>query len=176
LFADMPIIGSMMKQTSKQILTMLAFVLPLLGMAWQAVVPVRAQSVVTLIVTNPLTGVAIYGMDPVSYFTEPEPLLGRADFEYVWQNVPWHFATAANRDVFKGSPEIYAPQFGGHGTMGMARGYVSDSNPAIYAVFKQRLYLFYSAANREAFLLAPDAAAIEAETNWAVLSKDLSIN
>jgi hypothetical protein len=176
LFADMPIIGSMMKQTSKQILTMLAFVLPLLGTAWQAVVPVRAQSVVTLIVTNPLTGVAIYGMDPVSYFTEPEPLLGRADFEYVWQNVPWHFATAANRDVFKGSPEIYAPQFGGHGTMGMARGYVSDSNPAIYAVFKQRLYLFYSAANREAFLLAPDAAAIEAETNWAVLSKDLSIN
>lgn len=165
-----------MKQTSKQILTMLAFVLPLLGLVWLAGPAARAQSVVTLIVTNPLTGVAIYGMDPVSYFTEPEPLQGRADIEYVWQNVPWHFATAANRDVFKGSPEIYAPQFGGHGAMGMARGYVSDSDPAIYTVFKQRLYLFYSAANREAFLLAPDEAAIAAEANWARLSKDLSIN
>jgi hypothetical protein len=174
--AGMPIIGPMMKQTSKQILTMLAFVLPLLGMAWHATVPVRAQSVVTLIVTDPLTGVGIYGMDPVSYFTEPEPLQGRAEFEHIWQNVPWHFATAANRDVFARSPEIYAPQFGGHGAMGVTRGYVSDSNPAFYIVFKQRLYLFYSAANREAFRLAPDEAAIAAEANWIELSKGLSIN
>ena len=155
---------------------MLAFVLPLLGPVFLAIMPVRAQSVVTLIVTDPLTGIGIYGMDPVSYFTEPTPLQGRSDFEYIWQNVPWYFATAANRDIFKGSPEIYAPQFGGHGAMGLARGYVSDSNPAIYFVFKQRLYLFYSASNREAFVLSPDEAAIAAEANWAVLSKDLSIN
>ncbi len=166
----------MMKQTSKQILTMLAFVLPLLGMVWLAILPVRAQSVVTLIVTDPLTGVGIYGWDPVSYFTEPEPLQGRADFEHIWNNVPWHFATAANRDIFKSAPDIYAPQFGGHGAMGMARGYVSDSNPKIYVVFKQRLYLFYSAANREAFVLSPDEAAREAEARWPELSKGLSIN
>jgi hypothetical protein len=173
--ADMPIIGPMMKQISKQILTMLAFVLPLLGLAGAGVQPVRAQSVVTLIVTDPLTGVAIYGMDPVSYFTEPQPLQGRADLEFIWQNVPWVFATAANRDIFRSAPDIYAPQFGGHGAMSMARGYLSDSNAAIYTVFKQRLYLFYSAANREAFLMAPDAAALAAEANWAKLSKDLSI-
>src|SRR5690606_3403573 len=137
--------GSMMKQTSKQILTMLAFVLPLLGMVSLTVPPARAQSVVTLIVTDPLTGIGIYGMDPVSYFTEPEPLPGRGEFEFIWNNVPWHFASAANRDVFRSAPEIYAPQFGGHGAMGVARGYVSDSDPAMYAVFKQRLYLFYSA-------------------------------
>ena len=154
---------------------MLAFVLPLLGMVSLTVPPARAQSVVTLIVTDPLTGIGIYGMDPVSYFTEPQPLQGRGEFEHVWQNVPWHFASAANRDVFRSAPEIYAPQFGGHGAMGVARGYVSDSDPAMYAVFKQRLYLFYSAANREAFLLAPDDAAIAAEANWAELSKDLSI-
>ncbi|WP_332687622.1 YHS domain-containing (seleno)protein [Devosia sp.] len=155
---------------------MLAFVLPLLGMVWLAILPARAQSVVTLIVTDPLTGVGIYGWDPVSYFTEPEPLQGRADFEHIWNNVPWHFATAANRDIFKSAPDIYAPQFGGHGAMGMARGYVSDSNPKIYVVFKQRLYLFYSAANREAFVLSPDEAAREAEARWPELSKGLSIN
>jgi hypothetical protein len=166
----------MMKQTSKQILTMLAFVLPLLGMVFAAVLPARAQSVVTLIVTDPLTGVGIYGWDPVSYFTEPEPLPGRADFEFIWNNVPWHFATAANRDIFARAPEIYAPQFGGHGAMGIARGFVSDSDPRIYALFKQRLYLFHSAANREAFLLAPDQAAMEAEARWPELSKNLSIN
>ncbi|WP_139198768.1 YHS domain-containing (seleno)protein [Devosia sp. YR412] len=154
---------------------MLAFVLPLLGMVFACAMPARAQSMVTYYVTDPLTGVGIYGWDAVSYFTEPKPLQGRGDYEYVWQNVPWHFATAANRDIFKSAPEIYAPQFGGHSATGIARGYVSDSDPAMYAVFKQRLYLFYSAASREAFLLAPDEMAIEAEKRWVDLSKALSI-
>lgn len=155
---------------------MLAFVLPLLGMVSATLTPAVAQSVVTLIVTDPLTGLGLSGTDPVSYFTEPEPLPGRSDYEFIWQNVPWYFATAANRDIFAGSPEIYAPQFGGHDAMGIARGFVSDSDPRIYAVFKQRLYLFYSAANREAFLLAPDAAGRAAEERWPDLSKNLSIN
>ena len=165
-----------MKQTSKQILTMLAFVLPLFGLAQLAALPAHAQSVVTLIVTDPLTGVALGGKDPVSYFTEPAPLMGHPDHEYVWQNVSWYFASAANRDIFRANPQIYAPQFGGHGAMGVARGYVSDSNPDIYVVFKQRLYLFYSASQREAFLLAPDAAARDAEARWPELAKGLSIN
>jgi YHS domain-containing protein len=158
-----------MKQTSKQILTMLAFVLPLLGMAG----PALAQSIVTTIITDPLTGVAIDGMDPVSYFTEPAPLLGRGDYEFSWSGVVWHFATAANRDVFAKAPEIYSPQFGGHGAMSVARGFVSDADPSIYAVYKERLYMFYSAGNREAFLLAPAEAATKAEANWPALAKVL---
>lgn len=158
-----------MKQTSKQILTMLAFVLPLLGTAGTA----QAQSIVTTIITDPLTGIAIDGMDPVSYFTEPAPLLGRGDYEFSWSGVPWHFANAANRDVFARAPEIYAPQFGGHGAMSVARGFVSDADPSIYAVYEQRLYMFYSAGNREAFLMAPAEAATKAEKNWPALAKVL---
>ena len=161
---------AIMKQTSKQILTMLAFVLPLLGTD----LPVQAQSIVTDIVTDPLTGVALGGMDPVSYFTEEAPLLGRGDFEFIWHGVPWHFATEANRDAFERAPEIYAPQFGGHGAMSVARGFVSDADPTMYTVYRQRLYLFYSAGNREAFLLAPAEAAVKAEANWPALSKKLS--
>lgn len=165
-----------MKQTCKQILTILAFVLPLLGVSGVALTPARAQSVVTLIVTDPFTGIAIGGMDAVSYFTEPAPLRGRSEYEFIWKNVPWYFATAANRDIFASAPEIYAPQFGGHDVTGVSRGFISDSDASIYAVFKQRLYLFYSAANREAFLLSPDAAGRTAEEKWPELSKNLSIN
>lgn len=165
----------MMKQISKQILTMLALVLPLLGGAWLGQGSgAQAQSIVTAIVTDPLTGLAMGGMDPVSYFTETRPLMGNADHELAWAGVPWRFASAANLEVFKRSPEIYAPQYGGHGAMGMARGFVSDSDPRIYTVFKQRLYLFYSAGNREAFLLSPDRAAIEGRDQWQTLSKTLS--
>jgi len=155
---------------------MLAFVLPLLGTVSATLQPARAQSVVTLIVTDPLTGIALSGMDPVSYFTDPVPQAGQSDYEFIWQNVSWYFATAANRDIFSSAPEIYAPQFGGHDVIGVSRGFVSDSDPRIYAVFKQRLYLFYSAANREAFLMSPDAAGIAAEEKWPELAKNLSIN
>lgn len=165
----------MMKQTSKQILTMLAFVLPLFGMVSAAFAPVRAQSVVTAIVTDPLTGIALGGLDPVTYFTEGAPQQGSADFEYVWKGAPWHFVSAANRDIFKGKPEVYSPQFGGHGLTGVSRGYLSDSDPRLFVIYRERLYLFYSAANREAFLLSPDAAARDAAVRWPELEKTLSV-
>jgi len=165
----------MMKQTSKQILTMLAFVLPILAGGF-ATFPgvVQAQSLVTAIMTNPLTGLAIDGLDPVSYFTEPAPVPGLEEFEYEWSGVPWQFASAANLEVFRRAPEIYAPQYGGHGAMSMARGFLSDGDPRLYTVFKQRLYFFYSAGNREAFLLAPEQAARKGEEQWQTLSKTLS--
>lgn len=165
----------MMLQTSKQILTMIAMVLPLFGLVVATSAPVQAQSSVGYILTDPLTGVAIGGMDPVSYFTEPMPVPGRPDHEYVWMGVPWYFANAANLEVFRRHPELYAPQYGGHGAMSMARGFVSDADPQFYTVFKQRLFLFYSAANREAFLLAPDAAARRGAEHWQELSKTLSL-
>jgi hypothetical protein len=160
----------MMKQTSKQILTITAVLLPLLA----AAPGLAVSSIVTTIATDPLTGVAIEGYDPVSYFTETEPLLGRSDLELVWGGVPWHFSSAANREVFRRSPQIYAPQYGGYGAMGVARGYISHGDPLIYAVFKQRLYFFYSVANREAFLLEPDKAALEGQAQWQDLSLQLS--
>lgn len=163
-----------MKQTSKQILTMIALVLPLFGLGFAMVSQSAAQSIVTYVQTDPLTGIAMGGMDPVSYFTEPAPLRGKPDFEFSWMGAPFQFANAANMDVFSRHPETYAPRYGGHGAMSMSRGFVSDSDPMIYTVFKQRLYLFYSASNREAFLLAPDAAAIRGEEHWQVLSKTLS--
>ena len=162
--------AAMMRQTCKQILTlMLAALLMLVGPA-----AASAQSLVTAIVTDPLTGVAMDGYDPVSYFTEPAPLQGSPENEYYWAGVPWYFASPANRDVFSRNPDIYAPQYGGHCQMSLARGYLSDGNPEIFAIVGVKLYLFYSAANREAFLLSTDNALTLAAAPWAELSGGLS--
>lgn len=122
-------------------------------------------------VANPLTGVALDGYDPVSYFTEPEPLPGRPDFDHLWAGRPWYFASAANRDAFIAAPTVYAPLFGGHGAMALARGYLSDGNPAIYLVHRDRLVLFYSIGNREAFALNPDRALVQALGHWERLRR-----
>lgn len=161
--------AAMMRQICKQILTMIGAALLLLALVAGA----SAQSLVTRIVTDPLTGVAIDGYDVVTYFTEPEPLPGSPEYEYYWGGVPWYFVSAANRDVFMRAPDVYAPQHGGYCEMSLARGYLSDGKPRIYIIDKARLYLFYSAANREAFLLSPDEALMQAEANWPALSASL---
>ena len=150
---------AIMRQIRKQILT-LAGVLCLAGAGGDVAIAAPG------IVVDPFTGVAASGYDPVSYFIEPQPQRGRPEFEAQWQEVTWYFASAANRDIFLRTPEIYAPQFGGHATMSLARGYLAEGDPRIFTRHRLKLYFFYSVGNREAFLLAPDAAIGAAETHW----------
>jgi hypothetical protein len=159
-------IAAMMRQTGKQILTIALLLVAAVGAA-------RAESVVTAIVTDPLTGIALEGYDPITYFTEPEPRLGVPDYEYQWGGVPWYFVSAANRDVFIRAPDVYAPQHGGHCEMSLARGYLSDGKPRIFVIERTKLYLFYSAANREAFLMSKAEALEKAALNWIELSGGL---
>jgi len=165
--------AAMMRQKRKQILTIAALARVLL-VALALLAPAHAEGLVTRIVTDPLTGVALEGYDPVSYFTEPEPLPGKPDHEYVWQGVPWYFVSAANRDVFMRHPEIYAPQFGGHCLTGLSRGFLSDGRPQLYVIEGARLYLFYSPANREAFLAGRAAALTAANASWSRFEPELA--
>lgn len=167
---------AMMRQIRKQKLTIV--LLRALFCFWLAgfsQVQASSADVVTAIVTNSLTGIAIDGYDPVSYFTDRTPREGSPDFEYRWGGVSWYFATDANREIFKRAPEIYAPQFGGHCAMSMARGFLSDGNPRIYLVYEQRLYMFYSDGNRDAFLMAPEKAFLDSQKQWPELSKQLTV-
>lgn len=159
-----------MRQIRKQILTLtkrygiwLAF--SLLALLAVPVASAREQG----IVIDPLTGVALSGYDPVSYFTQSAPQPGRAEYEVLWGGVSWYFASAANRDVFLAAPEVYAPRWGGHCAMALARGYLSEGNPLIYVLYGQRLYLFHSVGNREAFGLSGAAAIAAASAVWEAL-------
>ena len=167
--------AAMMRQKRKQNLTItrLLVVLSLaIGLGFS--LPTNAAGLVTAIVTDPLTGVALEGYDPVSYFTEPDPVQGTPDFEYQWGGVPWYFASAANRDVFIRNPEIYAPQFGGHCVTSLSRGYLSDGKPRLYAISGMKLYLFYSVANREAFFQSEEKSLQDASGGWAELKGTLT--
>ncbi len=159
-------IAAIMRQIGKQILTIMAVALLSLG---------AQADELTDIVTDPLTGVAIEGYDPVTYFIEPEPRQGMPDYEYVWSGVSWYFVSAANRDVFARDPAIYAPQYGGHCVMSLSRGYLSDGKPRLYTIEGLRLYFFYSTANRDAFLMRKSEAVGQAEANWGSLSKGLPL-
>ena len=61
------------------------------------------------IFTGLVSGVAVGGYDPVSYFTQNKPVRGSKEFTARHDGVSWWFASAANRDAFLANPDRYAP-------------------------------------------------------------------
>lgn len=124
--------------------------------------------------TDPKTGFAMAGYDPVAYFIEQRPVLGEATHEYVWRDVPWRFASAANRAVFMESPQVYAPQYGGYSVVGVARGYPSQGNPYVWAIEGKRLYLFHSPAHKAVWQQDPKGWIEKASENWPQMQHRLA--
>jgi hypothetical protein len=126
------------------------------------------------VVTDRNTGLAIYGVDPVAYFTDKQPIVGRTEFEFRFAGAIWRFANEGNRAAFVADPKVYMPRFGGYDPVGIARGVSTPGYPQLWAITKDRLYLFYSAQARAAFLADPSAAVAAAEARWPRLVQDLA--
>ena len=74
------------------------------------------------VVVDQHTGLALYGIDPVAYFTERKPVPGRAEFEYSYAGAVWRFANDGNRAAFAADPDIYMQRYGGYDPVGVSRG------------------------------------------------------
>jgi len=119
--------------------------------------PSRAATT-ELVVVNRYTGLAIDGFDPVAYFVDGAPKVGRAELEFRFHGATWRFQNEGNRAAFAASPDVYAPRFGGHDPLAVARGAATPGHPALWMIAEQRLYLFYSAEARAAFARSPESA------------------
>jgi enamine deaminase RidA (YjgF/YER057c/UK114 family) len=92
---------------------------------------------------------AISGYDPVAYFTDGKPVPGLTEFEHVWHDARWRFASAAHRDLFVGDPNRYAPQYDGYCAAGVADAAVfgphkDTVDPAAWAIVGGKLYLTHT--------------------------------
>lgn len=127
------------------------------------VLPVRAEDAV----------LAIKGYDPVAYFTDGHPVQGVRDFEYVWDDHVYRFASAEHRDMFKADPVRYAPQFGNFCAMALAKGEVVVANPENWLISDGKLYVFGSPAPAGPVLFQKDLAGnvMKANQNRPILPK-----
>lgn len=133
------------------------------GLAFGAALPAEAGSRYW---ADPLTGFAIGGFDPVAYFADGRARRGEAAHELIWSGVAWRFVNEGNMAAFARAPKVYAPRFGGHGAMGMARGHVNRGNPRVWTIRDDRLYLFFSAKARVEWREAVEANIARAEGRW----------
>ena len=120
-------------------------------------------------VSDPSSGIALYGYDPVAYFTEGRPVPGRRDIEAEWGGAAWRFSSEANRAAFLSSPQTYAPRFGGYDPSAVAVGVAAAGHPLLFVVSGERLYLFRTEADRRSF-----DGDRRAEANWPRIAAELA--
>ena len=120
------------------------------------------------------TGLALYGIDPVAYFTDKKPVAGRPDVEFTYAGAVWRFGNEGNRAAFAADPDVYMPRFGGYDPVGISRGLATPGYPALWVVHDERLYLFYAADARAAFIANPDAVIAAAAARWSTVKSELA--
>lgn len=115
----------------------------------------RSASLLALLCTASLASTAqageprlsISGYDPVAYFVDGKAVPGKAEFEYVWHNSRWRFASGEHRDLFIKDPQRYAPQYDGYCSLGVSiedAAHKDTADPESWAIVDGKLYLVHS--------------------------------
>ena len=125
------------------------------------------------VVADPATGLALYGFDPVAYFTEGEAKAGEVGIEYRYAGVVWRFHNEGNRAAFAANPEVYMPRFGGYDPLGVARGVATPGYPQLWVRRDDRIYLFRAEESRATFNAHPADAVAAAEGRWPQVMRGL---
>jgi enamine deaminase RidA (YjgF/YER057c/UK114 family) len=119
------------------------------------------------------TRLAISGYDPVAYFTDGKPVQGKAEFEFMWHDAHWRFASAGHRDLFMKDPEHYAPQFDGYCALGVAwqQPHKDTVDPNAWAIVDGKLYLTHTARGLDAWRQNEAANIKRADENWPAVQR-----
>jgi len=127
---------------------------------------ITAFAAILLTANRPLLAetapLALKGYDPVAYFTDAKPTPGREQFELLWDGQRYRFASAQHRDMFKTSPDRYAPQFGGLCAMNLSNGVKRESDPHNWVISNGNLYVFAGERGMQNFSKAPEDYATRA--------------
>ncbi len=110
------------------------------------------------VITEPRSGRAIFGYDPVAYFVDDEARAGKAEHVMRWGGADWNFASAANLEHFRQDPGLYAPMLCGHDPARIISLHPVTADPRIFMIKGGRLWLFRSMQSREAFAADPTMA------------------
>lgn len=114
---------------------------------------------------------AILGYDTVAYFTDGRPVKGSDSFVTTWMGAKWKFASQAHLDLFKATPEKYAPQYGGYCAYGVSVDNLVSIEPDKFKIIDGKLYLNYDADVQQKWLKNPIGFIKTADSKFQSLLK-----
>jgi YHS domain-containing protein len=138
-----------------------ACALAALGLIWSA-----SALAVPPVNTGLFGHTAIKGYDPVAYFTDGKAEKGDDKFSYDWMGATWLFANRKDLDLFRQSPQRYAPQYGGYCAYAVAHKDTAGIDPASFTVVGDKLYLNYSPDIKSQWEKQRDGFIRDADRNW----------
>ena len=109
---------------------------------------------------------AINGYDAVAYFTQSKPVKGSKQFSYNWNGADWYFSSKQTLDLFKASPDKYAPQYGGYCAYGCSQNHKAPTEPDAWTIVNNKLYLNYDADIKSKWVKDKDGYIQKADKNW----------
>ena len=117
---------------------------------------------------------AIGGYDTVAYFTVGKAVPGRLDFQTVWHDARWQFASKADLDLFVADPEKYAAQYDGHCAMGVAyeNGHKDTVDPEAFTIVNGKLYVNHTKFWTTEWRKNEAENISHADKNWLSVNKD----
>lgn len=119
--------------------------------------------------------VAIYGYDPVAYFTEGKAVKGKKEYAVNASGVRYYCSTKTNQDLFIKDYKKYEPQYGGWCAYAMgASGEKVEIDPSTFKIVNGKLYLFYNAYfnnTKNSWNKDEDNLKAKADKNWTSIFK-----
>lgn len=86
-------------------------------------------------------GVALMGHDPVAFFVEKKPVMGKPELRTVYKGAIYQFASPENKARFDKEPAKFEPQFGGFCGYAASINKVSPISIAFFEILDGRLVL-----------------------------------
>jgi YHS domain-containing protein len=114
-------------------------------------------------------GLALRGYDPVAYFTEGKPVIGKATYTATYNGATYQFASEAHLQAFKANPAQYVPQYGGFCAFGVAVGAKFDGDPELWRIEEGKLYLNLNPDIQEQWEKNIPDHITKADTNWPMI-------
>lgn len=113
-----------------------------------------------------ITGLALRGYDPVSYFADNKPVMGDFTITADYGGATYRFASEAHKAMFEKEPAKYVPQYGGFCAFGTAQGYKVDGDPNVWKIVDNKLYLNLAPAVAERWVTDIPGNIKSADKNW----------
>lgn len=131
----------------------------------------EAKSDLTAKVNVDSQGVILQGYDVIAYFRQGKPVKGNPAIESIYQGATYLFASPADKADFDKDPAMYAPQYGGFCSYGVANGVLANiEGPDAFTVYKGKLYFCGNQSALKGFRSNIDSNIDKADTNWRQLN------
>jgi len=131
--------------------------------------PVFAQNIPELNLSR--SGLAIRGVDPVSYFTNGSPIRGNKELAVQHKGGTYWFSSEDNRNLFLENPDAYLPAYGGFCAYGTAVEAKVDGDPYVWHIVDGQLYLNIDKSVDKIWTRNIPRYIRDANKNWTWLQK-----